>query len=192
MLKVESGLSLFELVLGLGLSSLLLISASTLFLHQQQLLSQQIKRTQLLIASHQLTTYLRGEIRRAGHAQSSAVEIEGSTVALGYKDEGGQYRRVSIWRDASQDKLKYCADSHSSELPLLDICSSTINFSMLNDKLFSMSSFEITQVSDSGNLLRIDFAIALKGQPPLARVIYVASRNSAPSLDTTLDDNASQ
>ncbi|MDN3717029.1 hypothetical protein [Vibrio breoganii] len=102
MLRAQSGLSLLELVLGLSLSSLLLLSSSTLFVHQQQLLSQQIKRTQLLIASHHLATYLRGEVRRAGYAQSSGIEIQGAKISLGYKDEAGEYRRVSIWRDALQ------------------------------------------------------------------------------------------
>ncbi|MEZ9668352.1 hypothetical protein AB4262_17175 [Vibrio breoganii] len=177
MLRAQSGLSLLELVLGLSLSSLLLLSSSTLFVHQQQLLSQQIKRTQLLIASHHLATYLRGEVRRAGYAQSSGIEIQGAKISLGYKDEAGEYRRVSIWRDALQYKLKYCTDSHASELPLLDTCSNAINFSMLNDKLLSMRDFEVTKATDDGSLLRIDYAIALKGESPRANIIYVASRN---------------
>ncbi|MEZ9767213.1 hypothetical protein [Vibrio breoganii] len=177
MLRAQSGLSLLELVLGLSLSSLLLLSSSTLFVHQQQLLSQQIKRTQLLIASHHLATYLRGEVRRAGYAQSSGIEIQGAKIAFGYKDEAGEYRRVSIWRDALQYKLKYCADSHASELPLIDTCSNAINFSMLNDKLLSMRDFEVTKATDDGSLLRIDYAIALKGESPRANIIYVASRN---------------
>ncbi|GAB7218275.1 hypothetical protein [Vibrio comitans] len=192
MLKAQSGLSLLELVLGLGLSSLLLISSSSLFLHQQQLLSQQIKRTQLLIASHHLATYLRGEIRRAGYAQSSAVEIQESKIALGYKDDTGEYHRVSIWRDASQSKLKYCADSNLSELPLLDTCSNAINYSMLNDKLLSMRNFEVIDVYGNGNLLRIGYSIALKGESPATSVIYSASRNNTPSLLSDLDSDVSQ
>ncbi|MEZ8989334.1 hypothetical protein AB4343_17445 [Vibrio breoganii] len=185
MLRAQSGLSLLELVLALGLSSLLLLSSSTLFVHQQQLLSQQIKRTQLLIASHHLATYLRGEVRRAGYAQSSGIEIHESRIALGYKDDAGEYRRVSIWRDALQYKLKYCADSHASELPLLDTCSNAINFSMLNDKLLSMRDFEVTKATDDGSLLRIDYAIALKGKSPIVRVIYVASRNMEVDSDAS-------
>ncbi|GEM78728.1 hypothetical protein [Vibrio superstes] len=188
MLRAQSGLSLLELLLGLGLSSLLLLSSSSLFVHQQQLLSQQIKRTQLLIASHHLATYLRGEIRRAGYAQSSGIEIQESKIALGYKDDTGEYRRVSIWRDALQYKLKYCADSHASELPLLDTCSNTINFSMLNDKLLSMRGFEVSKASDGVSLLRIDYAIGLKGESPKANFIYVASRN----LPVEVDGDASQ
>ncbi|GEA59594.1 hypothetical protein [Vibrio comitans] len=192
MLKVQRGLSLLELVLGLGLSSLLLISCTTLFLHQQQLLSQQIKRTQLLIASHHLATYLRGEIRRSGHAQSSAIKVQDEKISWGYRDESEEYRRVSIWRDASQYKLKYCADSGFSELPLLETCLSTINYSMLNDKLLSMRGFEVKEASGEGMLLRIGYSIALKGESPVSSVIYVASRNNTSSVQAGLDGDASQ
>ncbi|MDN3717028.1 hypothetical protein [Vibrio breoganii] len=40
-----------------------------------------------------------------------------------------------------------------------------------------MRDFEVTKATDDGSLLRIDYAIALKGESPRANIIYVASRN---------------
>ncbi|GAD78396.1 hypothetical protein [Vibrio ezurae] len=176
--SAQTGVSLLELILSLGLSSVLLLAVCTVLIHQQQLLSVQIKQTQLLIESQYLTRYLRGEIRRSGYQQLQSTYIEASALGVGYQDAQGDYRRFFIWRDASQYKLKYCADATLASQPLAQTCAQNINYSMLNDKLLSLRQWQVSGIGSSGQLLRIDYAIAIKGESPVSHQLLTTSRNS--------------
>ncbi|GAD89476.1 hypothetical protein VHA01S_020_00580 [Vibrio halioticoli NBRC 102217] len=183
MYRCQQGLSLLELVLSLGLSSVLLVAVCTLLVHQQQLLAQQIKHTQRFIESHYLASYLRGEVRRAGYQQLASTYIEASKLGLGYQDEQGGYRRILIWRDAAQYKLKYCADSTDAPQPLAQTCSENINYSMLNDKLLSFRQLDVIGLGSAEHLIDIEYGIAIKGESSVTHQVLVASRNIEFSTD---------
>ncbi|WP_261873050.1 hypothetical protein [Vibrio rarus] len=185
----ETGQTLLEVLMSLGISSVLLLSTSTLLVHQQQLLSKLIEQAQLFIESQYLSNYLRGEIRRSGYAQSSSLYTQASQLGIGYKDDVEGYRRVFIWRDATQAKLKYCRDASIELAPIADTCAGNINYSMLNDKLFSMSEFIIATHPAIHGVLRVDYALAIKGAQPQQQGVYSASRNSLLSLSDEEDAN---
>ncbi|OBT16826.1 hypothetical protein A9264_10020 [Vibrio sp. UCD-FRSSP16_10] len=180
--RKSAGLSLLELLLSLALSSSLLIASSTLLINQQQLLSAQIKQAQLLIDGQYLLTYLRGEIRRSGYVQPIPLYIEPSKLAVGYQYDVGEYRRVLLWREGSQSKLKYCTDATVQLSALQETCSDNINYSMLNEKLLSIKAFDVSLLPMTQGLVQVDYAIAIKGDEPTYNTLLTYSRNSVDDL----------